>query len=57
MDLLASGFGALEIGERLSLTEKTVRNNLSNIYAKLRARGNTDAILMWLGATPRATGC
>jgi DNA-binding NarL/FixJ family response regulator len=53
MDLLARGFGALEIGGRLSLTEKTVRNNLSNIYAKLGVRGSTDAILLWLGITPR----
>lgn len=53
MDLLANGFGALEIGGRLSLTEKTVRNNLSNIYAKLGVRGSTEAVLFWLGVTPR----
>ncbi|MFJ2111700.1 LuxR C-terminal-related transcriptional regulator [Streptomyces sp. NPDC087850] len=53
MELLASGFGTLEIGELLSLTEKTVRNNLSTIYAKLDARGRTDAVLLWLGTTPR----
>lgn len=53
MDLLANGFGVLEIGGRLSLTEKTVRNNLSNIYAKLGVRGSTEAVLSWLGITPR----
>ncbi|MFD2688721.1 LuxR C-terminal-related transcriptional regulator [Streptomyces phyllanthi] len=53
MDLLANGFGAMEIGGRLSLTEKTVRNNLSNIYAKLGVRGSTEAVLLWLGITPR----
>lgn len=53
MDLLANGFGVLEIGGLLCLTEKTVRNNLSNIYAKLGARGSTEAVLLWLGITPR----
>ncbi|MFJ1974440.1 response regulator transcription factor [Streptomyces sp. NPDC087903] len=52
MDLLSTGLGAQEIGLRLRLSEKTVRNNLSNIYAKLDARGSTDAVLRWLGATP-----
>lgn len=52
MELLSTGLGAQEIGLRLRLSEKTVRNNLSNIYAKLNARGSTDAVLRWLGATP-----
>lgn len=50
MELLSTGLGAQEIGLRLGLSEKTVRNNLSNIYAKLDARGGTDAVLRWLGA-------
>lgn len=53
MDLLSTGLGAQEIGLRLMLSEKTVRNNLSNIYAKLDARGGTDAVLRWLGAASR----
>ncbi|CAM5578666.1 hypothetical protein SALBM311S_00785 [Streptomyces alboniger] len=40
----STGLGAQEIGLRLRLSEKTVRNNLSNIYAKLDARGGTDAV-------------
>jgi DNA-binding NarL/FixJ family response regulator len=52
MELLSCGFAAAEIGQRLSLSEKTVRNNLSNIYAKLGARGSVDAVLRWLGAVP-----
>ncbi|WP_442812189.1 response regulator transcription factor [Streptomyces sp. NBC_00243] len=51
MELLSTGLCAQEIGLRLRLSEKTVRNNLSNIYAKLDARGGTDAVLRWLGAT------
>jgi DNA-binding NarL/FixJ family response regulator len=52
MELLSTGLGAQEIGLRLRLSEKTVRNNLSNIYAKLDARGSTDAVVRWLGAAP-----
>lgn len=52
MELLSTGLGAQEIGLRLRLSEKTVRNNLSNIYAKLDARGSTEAVLRWLGAAP-----
>lgn len=51
MELLSTGLGAQEIGARLRLREKTVRNNLSNIYTKLEARGSTDAVLRWLGVT------
>ncbi|MFM9677667.1 response regulator transcription factor [Streptomyces brasiliscabiei] len=51
MELLSTGLGAQEIGLRLTLSEKTVRNNLSNIYAKLDARGSTEAVLRWIGAT------
>ncbi|MDX2697197.1 response regulator transcription factor [Streptomyces ipomoeae] len=51
MELLSTGLGAQEIGLRLTLSEKTVRNNLSNIYAKLDVRGSTEAVLRWLGAT------
>ncbi|MBV1936200.1 response regulator transcription factor [Streptomyces sp. BV286] len=50
MELLSTGLGAQDIGLRLGLSEKTVRNNLSNIYAKLDARGGTEAVLRWLGA-------
>jgi DNA-binding NarL/FixJ family response regulator len=50
MELLSTGLGAQEIGLRLRLSEKTVRNNLSNIYAKLDVRGSTEAVLRWLGA-------
>ena len=50
MELLSTGLGAQEIGQRLRLSEKTIRNNLSNVYAKLGVRGSTEAVLLWLGA-------
>lgn len=50
MDLLSLGCKVTEIGQRLSLTVKTVRNYLSRIYAKLGVDGRTEAVLLWLGA-------
>ncbi|WP_232838150.1 response regulator transcription factor [Streptomyces geranii] len=50
MDLLASGFGVAEIGQRLSLTRKTVRNYLTSVYSKLGISNRTSAVLLWLGA-------
>ena len=52
MELLTRGFGAPEIGQRLHPSEKTVRNNLSNIYARLEVRGSTEAVLQRLGTLP-----
>ncbi|NNN29182.1 response regulator transcription factor [Streptomyces sp. S3(2020)] len=50
MDLLASGVGVTEIGQRLALTRKTVRNYLSSIYCKLGISNRTAAVLLWLRA-------
>jgi DNA-binding NarL/FixJ family response regulator len=49
MNLLVVGNSIAEIADRLKLTRKTVRNNLSCIYQKLHVRGQTEAILRWLG--------
>jgi DNA-binding NarL/FixJ family response regulator len=49
MELLVSGHTIAEIAGHLRLTSKTVRNNLSNIYAKLQVRRQSEAILLWLG--------
>ncbi|MCL6739301.1 MULTISPECIES: response regulator transcription factor [Streptomyces] len=56
IELLSSGYGAPEIAKRLHLAEKTVRNNLSNIYAKLDVRSGTEAVLLWLGASRNPAG-
>jgi len=53
MELLVTGHTITEISESLKLTGKTVRNNLSNIYAKLQVRRQAEAILLWLGEQPR----
>jgi len=54
MELLVTGHTVGEIAGRLRRTRKTVRNNLSTIYAKLRVRGQSEAILLWLGHWPHA---
>ena len=33
--LITEGLGNAEIGERLSISEKTVRNHISNLFDKL----------------------
>lgn len=53
MELLVTGHTVAEISESLKLTGKTVRNNLTNIYAKLQVRRQSEAILLWLGEQPR----
>lgn len=49
LDLLVLGHSVAEIAERLKLARKTVRNNLSCAYGKLHVRGQSEAILRWLG--------
>jgi DNA-binding NarL/FixJ family response regulator len=49
MELLVAGHTIAEIAGHLRLTGKTIRNNLSAIYAKLNVRRQSEAILLWLG--------
>lgn len=49
MELLVAGHTIAEIAGHLRVTGKTVRNNLSAIYAKLNVRRQSEAILLWLG--------
>lgn len=45
LELVAQGLGNRTIGERLHMGEKTVRNNVSNIMAKLGVRTRAEAIV------------
>lgn len=45
LDLLARGQGTHDIAQTLALTEKTVRNHLSNIYSKLQVTDRVQAVL------------
>ena len=50
MSLLAAGYSTREIAGTLAIRGKTVRNYLSNIYRKLGARGQAEALVRWLSA-------
>jgi DNA-binding NarL/FixJ family response regulator len=45
LGLLAEGFSNADIARRLHLSEKTVRNNVSNIISKLRVEDRAQAIV------------
>jgi DNA-binding CsgD family transcriptional regulator len=47
MDLIASGRSNGEIARELFLSEKTVKNHVNRIYAKLEVRSRTAAIDLW----------
>jgi DNA-binding NarL/FixJ family response regulator len=49
LDLLSAGYSNAAIGRRLLVTEKTVKNHLNHIYAKLDVANRTQAVLRWSG--------
>jgi DNA-binding NarL/FixJ family response regulator len=49
LDLLAAGQANREIARGLFLAEKTVKNHLNRIYAKLGVTTRSEAIARWLG--------
>jgi len=52
MDLIASGRSNVDIANKLFLSEKTVKNHVNRIYAKLGVRTRAEAIALWLGVSP-----
>jgi len=48
LDLLAGGSTNVEIGERLSVTENTVKSHLTRVYRKLGVRSRAEAITAYL---------
>jgi DNA-binding NarL/FixJ family response regulator len=54
MALIADGLTNEAVGRRLGLTEKTVKNHLQSIYAKLDVHSRAAALSAWLGV---AAGC
>jgi DNA-binding NarL/FixJ family response regulator len=53
MELIATGRSNGEIAQHLFLSEKTVKNHVNRIYAKLGADSRVTAIGLWLA---RAAG-
>ncbi len=47
LGLLAEGLSNSAIARRLVLTEKTVKNHLHHVFAKLRVGNRTEAVLRW----------
>ncbi|QYC37833.1 Transcriptional regulatory protein DegU [Nonomuraea coxensis DSM 45129] len=45
LELIAAGLSNAEIAERLYLSPKTVRNNVSNVFAKLQVTDRAQAII------------
>jgi DNA-binding NarL/FixJ family response regulator len=48
MNLLCLGLSNASIGERLALTEKTVKNHLNRAFAKLNVTSRAEAIVYWM---------
>lgn len=47
VNLLCQGLSNASIAQRLWLTEKTVKNHLNHIFAKLGVRSRTEAVVRW----------
>jgi two-component system nitrate/nitrite response regulator NarL len=46
LELVAGGLTNKEIGDRLFLTEKTVKHYMSNILDKLQVRNRVEAVML-----------
>ncbi len=44
-ELIIQKYDTLEIAKKLGISEKTVRNHISNVIQKLGVRGRTQAII------------
>ena len=53
MNLIAQGLTNGQIAERFVLSEKTVKNHVNRIYAKLDVSNRAQAAAMWLGTARR----
>lgn len=51
MELIAQGRSNRQIASELFLSEKTVKNHINRIFAKLGVTGRAQAVSWWLGAS------
>jgi DNA-binding NarL/FixJ family response regulator len=57
MDLIASGMNNQQIAATCFISEKTVKNHINRIFAKLQSATRSEAIARWLGtARPGVAG-
>jgi DNA-binding NarL/FixJ family response regulator len=53
MNLIAQGLTNGQIARQFVLSEKTVKNHVNRIYAKMGASNRAQATALWLGTAPR----
>ncbi|WP_369248898.1 response regulator [Streptomyces sp. R41] len=51
MDLIAAGMSNRQIAATCFISEKTVKNHINRIFAKLHSSSRSEAIAHWLGTT------
>ncbi|MFI9152132.1 response regulator [Streptomyces sp. NPDC053367] len=56
MDLIASGMTNSQIAAACFISEKTVKNHINRIFAKLHSTTRGEAAAKWLGTTPNPRG-
>jgi DNA-binding CsgD family transcriptional regulator len=54
MDLIASGMNNQQIAATCFISEKTVKNHINRIFAKLHSGSRSEAIAVWLGTSRRS---
>jgi DNA-binding CsgD family transcriptional regulator len=52
VDHLVRGRTNAEIARSLGISEKTVKNHVNHIYAKLHTRNRAETVALWLGPDP-----
>jgi DNA-binding NarL/FixJ family response regulator len=52
MEAIASGQTNTEIAAALFLAEKTVKNHINQIFARMQVRSRAEAVAVWLSPTP-----
>ncbi|MEU1535643.1 response regulator transcription factor [Streptomyces fagopyri] len=56
MDLIAAGMSNGQIAAACFISEKTVKNHINRIFAKLHSSSRSEAIAHWLGTARRGWG-
>src|SRR5690606_18579574 len=52
MDLIASGMTNRQLATTCFISEKTVKNHINRIFAKLHSANRSEAAAKWLGTAP-----
>lgn len=55
MDFIASGMNNQQIAATCFISEKTVKNHINRIFAKLHSTSRSQAAAKWLGTAPSSS--